>query len=69
MIACNSAGGEACRNPAHRSTWVVVDRECNYSAFNGYRQTPSAYSLIRCGEGGAMWRTKAGYVDDLPDAK
>lgn len=46
---------------------VVVHRKCNYSAFNGYRYTPSDYSLVRCAGCGATWRTKAAYVDDAPD--
>jgi hypothetical protein len=48
----------------------VIVRRANYSAFNGYRYTPSDYSAVRCFvEGcGARWRTKAGYVDLLPDA-
>lgn len=60
---------QACRNPEHRDRWVVLDRECNYSAFNGYRRTPSPYSSVRCPVGGAVWRTKAVYVQDLPNAK
>lgn len=59
----------ACRNPAHRASWVVLQREGNRSAFNGYRWTPSPYSEVRCTEGGALWRTKAAYVGELPDAK
>lgn len=27
---------------------VVIDYRCNYSAFNGYRRTPSRYSKVRC---------------------
>ena len=45
---------------------VVVDRHCNYSAFNGYRRTPSNYSCVRCLKCGRYWRTKAnvsGYRD------
>lgn len=45
----------------------VLDRKCNYSAFNGYHRTRSDYSAIRCVETGAIWRTKAAYVDELPD--
>jgi hypothetical protein len=58
----------ACRNRAHRPAWRVEVRRANYSAFNGYRRTPSAYSQLRCGECGAVWRTKAAYVDETPDA-
>jgi hypothetical protein len=51
----------------HRSTWMVVHRKCNFSAFSGYQQTPSDYSLVLCGTCGRRWRTKAAYVDTLPD--
>lgn len=61
------SGGDACRGTTHDH--VVVDRKCNYSAFNGYQRTPSDYSLIRCVTTGALWRTKAKYVDQLPDAR
>jgi hypothetical protein len=65
------ASGTACRKPNHRPFWVVVQRNYNMSAFNGYRRTPSAYSLVRCefGTCRAVWRTKAAYVAELPDAK
>jgi len=58
----------ACRLPEHRSAWVVTQRKGNRSAFNGYRWTPSAYSEVRCTVGGSVWRSRAAYVDDLPDA-
>lgn len=45
---------------------AVVQRNCNFSAFNGYRWTPSDYSLVRC-ECGWSWRTKARYVGGLKD--
>lgn len=51
----------------HRAAWVVVHRECNYSAFSGYHYTPSAYSLVLCTDCGRRWRTKAAYVGALPD--
>jgi hypothetical protein len=55
----------------HRKSWVVIDRKCNYSAFNGYRRTRSRYSLLRCDHPGCrrMWRTDAAYVDEVPDAR
>lgn len=61
------SGGLACTAKNHRH--VVVDRNCNYSAFNGYRRTWSRYSLIRCMDTGAFWRSAGKYVDDLPDAR
>lgn len=46
--------------------WVVTDYRCNYSAFNGYRRTPSDYSQVKCTECGTYWRSKGAYVDSLP---
>lgn len=46
--------------------WVVTAYRCNYSAFSGYRRTPSAYSEVKCTECGTYWRTKAKYVERLP---
>lgn len=48
--------------------WRVVDRHCNYSAFNGHRYTPSDYSFCKCTKCGHGWRTKADYVALLADA-
>lgn len=65
------SGGNHCGNNRHRPFWVVTMRNHNASAFNGYRRTPSDYSEVRCTFGmcrHAVWRTKAGYVDELPDA-
>jgi len=64
-----SSKADACRDKTHRGSWAVMVRLGNYSAFNGYRFTPSDYSLVRCGHPGCgrMWRTKAGYVSELPD--
>lgn len=47
--------------------WRVVNRHCNYSAFNGYRRTLSSYSLLACLRCGAHWRTKGEYVHELKD--
>lgn len=49
--------------------WRVTDRNCNYSAFNGYKKTWSPYSQIICLRCGALWRSKARYVAAIPDAK
>lgn len=58
--------GFACRDTTHKARWVVIHRRCNFSAFNGYRWTPSDYSLVGCTACGALWRTKAKFTDDLP---
>lgn len=60
------SAGRACKCKPRRV--VVVQRECNYSAFNGRRRTPSAYSLVRCEACGTIWRTQAAYVKVSPDA-
>jgi hypothetical protein len=57
-----------CTDPEHRAHWYVTQRRCNYSAFNGYHYTPSDYSRVRCPDCGMTWRTKAAYVEELPDA-
>lgn len=60
---------DACKNPKdHKDHWRVVDRECNYSAFNGYHRTPSRYSSVRCLLCNSWWRTKAAYVRKLKNA-
>ncbi len=45
---------------------VVTVYKANYSAFNGYRKTPSSYSEIHCKHCRSFWRTKAAYADSLP---
>lgn len=57
--------GCKCDDKNRRDNWRIVNYQCNYSAFNGYKRTPSDYSLIRCLECGSYWRTKAKYVDEL----
>ena len=59
--------GIACTNPEHKPGWTVAVRKANHSAFNGGRRTPSAYSLVHCEPCRTAWRTKAKYVDTLPD--
>jgi hypothetical protein len=49
--------------------WGVVDRHCNYSAFNGYKWAYSIYSQIVCLSCNATWRTRARYVNVLRDAE
>lgn len=55
-----------CEAPIEK--WRVLDRNCNYSKFNGSRYTPSAYSLLLCMKCGWHWRTKANYVTEVTDA-
>ncbi len=62
-------GGESCKVAAHKKDWVVVHRMCNYSAFSGYKWTPSDYSLVSCPKCRRSWRTKASYVNDLPNGE
>ncbi len=62
------SAGQACRDPEHRDEWVVTMRRANRSAFNGYHLTPSAYSEVTCPIDRKRWRTRAGYVDTLPDS-
>lgn len=50
-----------------REYYRVLHRWHNHSAFNGYRQTPSDYSAVTCTKCGRVWRTKAGYVQELLD--
>ena len=45
---------------------VVTQRNCNYSAFNGYHRTYSDWSEIKCLECGHHWRSKGMGVDALP---
>jgi hypothetical protein len=53
---------------AHRASWWVYQRQCNFSAFNGYHFTPSEYSGCQCGICGRVWRTRAAYTGTLPDS-
>lgn len=63
------SGGEVCQNrKGHQDLWKVTVRKANYSAFNGGRRTPSDYSEVHCPACPRAWRTKAAYVDRLPDA-
>jgi hypothetical protein len=58
----------SCQDPEHKPHWYVTQRNGNASAFNGYRWQWSAYSRVRCPIDGLTWRTKAKFVDNLPDA-
>lgn len=55
------------KKPVRERKWVVWQRNCNHSAFNGYRRTFSEYSSVTCHVCGAVWRTKANYVCLFPD--
>lgn len=65
------SGGVACKceqskkQPASARDWVVTQFQCNHSAFNGYKHTPSQYSAVSCNQCNASWRTKADYVNSL----
>lgn len=56
------------KKPVKERAWVVLQRKCNHSAFNGYRYTPSTRSAVRCPACNHAWRTSASYVDKLPNA-
>lgn len=63
------SGGTVCKcEPALLRQWMVLKRKFNTSAFNGGKVAPSEYSTVTCGTCSALWRTKAKYVDGLPDA-
>jgi hypothetical protein len=57
------------KKPIEERNWVVVDRYCNYSAFNGYHRTYSDYSGLKCLSCGQPWRTKAAYVTKIRDPR
>lgn len=65
------SGGRSCACPARadKKRWEVVQRQQNRSAFNGYHATSSDYSSIHCRACGRLWRSKAAYVRELPDAR
>lgn len=62
------SGGTSCKCSTERRAWYVLQRRCNHSKFNGGLHTPSAYSEVRCAACGKRWRTRAAYVERLPDA-
>jgi hypothetical protein len=53
--------------PVDERAWIVLSRNCNHSAFSGYRRTPSAYSEVACLRCRSIGRTKAAYVAKLKD--
>lgn len=61
--------GDPCNcQPPDRSNWRIATYKGNYSAFSGYRFTPSDYSEIICLTCRRSWRTKAKYVSSLKSA-
>jgi hypothetical protein len=68
--ASELAASRKCRGE-HMTDWVVIQRNMNASAFNGYRPQWSRYSAVRCDHAGCgrVWRTDADYVGNLPDAR
>ncbi len=50
---------------------AVTQLKCNHSAFNGYRETPSDRSSVKCQEKhcGNSWRTYSDEVYKLPEHK
>lgn len=61
------SGGRRCACGLEHA--VVSQRNCNHSAFNGGRHAFSEYSAIACTQCGWVWRTKARYVERLPDGE
>lgn len=55
--------------PLGNRRWGVIQRNCNHSAFNGYRETYSDYSSVVCLGCGMVWRTKARFVGALPNVQ
>lgn len=53
--------------PVINRRWRVVQRHQRCSAFDGYRVMSSDYSHVLCLNCGACGRTKANYVELLPD--
>ena len=49
----------------HRALWVVTLRH----VFASRKTLASAYSRVRCDACDRTWRTRAAYVEKLPDAE
>lgn len=62
-----NTGRATCPNCGSMDDIKVRHRNCNHSAFNGYRRTWSAYSEVACTGCHHRWRTRAAYVSLLPD--
>lgn len=59
------------RKPIQKRNWEVWQRFCNYSYFEKPRGSwhPSNYSLVYCKSCRVLGRTKAKFVNGLPDKK
>lgn len=57
------------KKPISERNWRVTKRNFNTSAFNGYHRTSSDYSTVTCLTCMTTGRTKANYVDSVPDVK
>lgn len=55
------------KKPVVNRNWFVLQRNCNFSAFNGYHYTRSDYSFVQCHSCGMGWRTRADYTAILKD--
>jgi hypothetical protein len=53
------------KKPIKDRKWVVLQRNCHYSAFGGGKKQWSKYSLVGCQCCEAVGRTKAKYVEQL----
>lgn len=62
-IACKCAER---KKPIGERLWECWQYKCNFSAFNGYKRTPSDYSLVHCTVCGGLWRTKAAWAGQIP---
>lgn len=67
------SGGTSCKCPESKKPvaergWMVTQRHCNHSTFNGGRKTYSKYSALRCAGCFSCWRTTASYVGSIRDA-
>lgn len=60
--------GQACKcdgrlsDDFRKKNWVIAQFMSNRSAFNGYHETSSNYSEVRCLKCGRFWRTMAKYI-------
>ncbi len=62
--------GWGCENKKeHQKHWVVLKRNYQESAFNGYHREYTDRSTVMCPLCYRVWRTKAAYVRSLPDRK